>query len=400
MVLFIQLDAIRHDYINLYKPPFLSQLFNKSLSGKLKPTFGFEPDFAFLAGLYPDEANGGAQFIKAIKQSPFESARFIPKICNNLPHTPKKVIRKILKTLLNFKMPSPFVTTASIPFQLLPFFDLAVNRALDWPNLWPEPSVFDYLRDNNKSWLLHSAPNYKVEIQSAVTRAQQEIKPPISFAYFHIGNLDQIGHAFGPNSTQMQTEVEKVDRGIKKICDIAKSRFSNVSIIIIGDHGMADVEHYIDVNSRLESLAFKNGRDYLMLIDSTMVRFWFFNPKARVPIKEILMDIKGGHIITQNERNEFHLNYSDNRFGDVMFVADGGTLILPNYYQGDVGVKGMHGYLPDYLDQQSLFIINSPLIERPDTFNTAVDMRNIFPTLLYLLDFPIRYTSRDLKSLI
>ena len=130
-------------------------------------------------------------------------------------------------------------------------------------------------------------------------------------------------------------------------------------------------------------------KDYLVFLDSTMARFWFFSESARRLIIELLSHIGGGHVLTQEEKDRYHLNYPHNKFGDLIFLVDPGVLIFPNFYQNRHPVKGMHGYAPETPEQQSLLLISSPRVNTPVEITQPIDMRRVFPTILDLLDLPV-----------
>lgn len=378
------LDACRLDYINRNSTPFLHDLSKKGYCGPVKPTFGFEPDAAYLAGLYPDEADGGAQFWHAPELSPFDFTRAIPEFFNRLPDLPQKVIRKLIVHMARSKSNAPNLSTVRIPFHLLAKFDLPMKHDLDHPDFCGSLSVFDLLRKNNIPYLFHAAPRFRVTMDAALTRARNHLLPPTAFAFFHIGNLDGTGHRYGPDSKEIRHELACLDQKISSLHAIAKSRFDHVNLVIMGDHGMTKVTHHIDLETRLRDLDISNGKECLYILDSTMARFWFSNETVRQKIKSNLSGIDGGKVLSRTDRNLYHLNWPHNRFGDLIFLTDPGTLIFPNHFQQHAPVKGMHGYAPEHEHQQALLLINSPGI----TFlqdQTPVDMRQIFPTLCTLL---------------
>jgi predicted AlkP superfamily pyrophosphatase or phosphodiesterase len=206
--------------------------------------------------------------------------------------------------------------------------------------------------------------------------------------------LDRVGHAYGPDSAERYAEIRIVDAGVRDIVELAQSRFDEVHILVFGDHGMAFVNQLVDVQSILQKLPCRLGKDYLVFLDSTMARFWFFTDSARGVITEALHGISGGHVLSEEELNRYHLNYQHNRFGDLFFIADGGGLVLPNYYQKNRPIKGMHGYLPEVPEQHSLFLVHSPRVPVGYRFQEPQDMRRIFPTVLDLLDLPRPFHTR------
>jgi dTDP-4-dehydrorhamnose 3,5-epimerase-like enzyme len=99
----------------------------------------------------------------------------------------------------------------------------------------------------------------------------------------------------------------------------------------------------------------------------------------------VLRNIPGGAVLEQEDRDRYHLNYHHNRFGDLVYLADPGMQISPNFYQGTGIVRGMHGYRPEYPQQQSMVMIHGPAVQEPETLSEPVDMRRLFPTVLRLL---------------
>ena len=398
ITIFVMLDACRHDYIKKEVTPFLHGLQQNGFSSPVKPTFGFEPDAAYLAGLYPDQADGGAQFWYSPEESPFKAAKFLPTFLNRLPNFSQKVIRKLLTKAARLHSTSPNLSSAGIPFHLLNKFALPMKVNLDHPQFCSKnKTVFDLLRENNHEYLFHAAPEYRVTIKAALNRAQKQLRPPLTFAFFHVGNLDGVGHKFGPESDEIKKELAIVDQGMHKIYKIAKNRFEQVNFVIMGDHGMIRIKTTIDFITPLAALPLIHGKDYLCMLDSTMARFWFFSDRAEQMITETIAKIKGGHCLEQKDKDRYHLNYPHNRFGDLMFLADPGSLVFPNHYQGSSPVSGMHGYAPENFGQQAAFIINSERIGHHQR-EEPVDMRQVFPTLCDLLDLnkPLDCASKSL----
>jgi len=398
LTIFVMLDACRPDYINKKTTPFMHDLASNGFSGPVKPTFGFEPDAAYLAGQYPDQADGGAQFWHASDKSPFKFTRLLPKHLNRLPELPQKVLRKLIMQIAQRKAESPNLSTARIPFHLLNQFATAMTHHLDHPQFSNSETLFDQLRKYGKPYLFHAAPAFKVTMKAALDRAVKELFHSVEFAFFHIGNLDGVGHKYGPWSHQITKELTHVDKGLEDLYENVRHRFNPINIVIMGDHGMIEVTGHLNLLAHLKKHNLVNGRDFLFILDSTMARFWFYNKACEKTVRSILSDVGGGRVLTQKDRDFYHLNWSHNRFGDLIFLADPGTLIFPNHFQQHNPVKGMHGYDPQTRGQQAALIINGPNI-RPQQKQISSDMRRVFPTLCALLNID-RPESCGLESLV
>lgn len=390
VTVFVMLDACRHDYIHPDTTPFLSALAEKGFLAPVKPTFGFEPDGAYLAGLYPDEADGGAQFWYEPETSPFKIARFFPSVLDRLPEFPQKVVRRLLRRHARRGSRAPNLSTARLPFDMLARMSFPVKTSLDHPDFCGiRPTVFDLLRAKERPYLYHVAPDHRVTAKAVLHHAEQSLVPPLGFAFFHMGDLDGAGHAHGPDSPQVVDALKRVDRHLEALYRLSKNRFDEVHFVVMGDHGMVAVKDTVDVQRLLARLPWVSGKDYYCILDSTMARLWFFSRDAETEIETVLDGLEGGRILRKDDTNIYHLNYSHNRFGDLIFLAHEGILISPNHYQDGKPVKGMHGYAPETYGQQAALIIDSPKIT-PGHRTDSVDMRRVFPTLCNLagLDIP------------
>jgi len=398
ITVFVMLDACRPDYINKRTTPFMYNLAINGFSGSVKPTFGFEPDAAYLAGRYPDEADGGAQFWHMPEKSPFGFTRLLPKSLNHLPELPQKILRKLIIWIAKQNSESPNLSTARIPFHLLNQFSPAMSHHLDHSEFLNEETLFDLLRKFGKPYLFHAAPDFKVTMKAVLDRAKNELFQPYEFAFVHIGNLDRVGHKYGPASPQITKELNHLDKGLEYLYADLKHRFNKVNLVIMGDHGMMEVNHHLNLLPQFKKHHLVNGRDFLYILDSTMARFWFYNNAAQKTVESILSGIAGGRILTSEDHYFYHLNWPHNRFGDLIFLADPGILIFPNHFQLNAPVKGMHGYDPESKGQHAALIINGPQI-LPQQKTKPSDMRRVFPTLCSLLKLD-RPDSNGLESLV
>jgi hypothetical protein len=136
--------------------------------------------------------------------------------------------------------------------------------------------------------------------------------------YLYIGKLDKTAHKYGTKSKETIEAIKEIDKSISKM------KFD----IILSDHGMIDVTKTISV-----------PRTKDCLIDSTFARYWGEKPN---------FDSNDGKWI----------EWEDKRYGEHIFLANPGVLILPNYWQGNMPVKAMHGYSPKCKDMNAVYILN------------------------------------------
>ena len=131
LTLLILVDALRYDYLVEQDAPFLWKLSCQGISGTLQPTFGFEPDGAYLAGLYPDECDGGAHYWYDVQRSPFRWVGYLAPALKFCPRgLPEKFIRKLLSFASRKKSEYRHATVANIPFDILPYFAPVTRHSL------------------------------------------------------------------------------------------------------------------------------------------------------------------------------------------------------------------------------------------------------------------------------
>lgn len=145
---------------------------------------------------------------------------------------------------------------------------------------------------------------------------------PIKYKYF--SKLDKVGHKYGTESQEIIKEIKKIDKKISKM------DFD----IILSDHGMANIKKVVSVPETEDCI-----------IDSDMVRYWG-DEKELEEIREKL-PLKDWKI----------LNWSNKKFGDLIFLAETGVLISPNYWYGNKKIKAMHGYDGKDKEMKALYII-------------------------------------------
>jgi hypothetical protein len=120
---------------------------------------------------------------------------------------------------------------------------------------------------------------------------------------------------------------------------------------------MCDVRGSVDLMSAIDELDLEIPRDYVPFFDSTMARFKIGTARARNAIEECLGRMPSGRILSAGELRDLGVSFPDGRFGDVIYLADPGVIILPSH-MGREGVAAMHGYHPDTEEMCSALFSN------------------------------------------
>lgn len=403
MLLFVMIDGLRHDYITCSDSPYLYALASEGLSGSVVPSFGFEPDAAYLAGLQPDEADGGVMYWRDPAHSPFRFARFLPVALDRLPEHLARYVRKAIRLLAQLtareERTRRWASPAWIPLPLLPRFSFATTRRIDECGFLPAATVFDRLRATGCTWYFHGMPDYRVAAAVARDRFLAEFTGCESYAFVHISDLDSVGHRFGPRSAERKATLQVVDRILLEIVGHARAKSPELDLLILGDHGMVEVESTLDVRPAVQQLK-DRGLAYDYFIDATLFRCWSQDASVLAAVRREFDGLPGVMEIGRPEAVRYGLCYRHNRFWDACWQAEAGFLFSPNFHNHHDRLLGMHGYLPGCRDNQSAFALSTPRL--PERLRgqrlEAVDMRRFFATQLALLGLP--QTSPPIESLI
>ena len=72
-------------------------------------------------------------------------------------------------------------------------------------------------------------------------------------------------------------------------------------------------------------------KDFGCVIDSTMVRLWYHHPEAQRIIQDVLSAEQRIRLLSKQELQAEGCDFPDNRFGDDIFLADPGVLLVPSH---------------------------------------------------------------------
>jgi hypothetical protein len=389
-VLMIMMDALRHDYITPEDAPFLYGLGQQGARGSLVPSFGFEPDCAYFAGLDPEECDGGAQYWRNPNERVFHLTSLfgllniipIPWWRKNL----RRGARLVAQLLANpeYTFIRKMAPASEIPFSMLGQFGFSMKKLACEVGFSPSPTMFDALRMRNARFFFHGHPAYKVRIESVVSRYLDEEDGNNALAFLFIGDLDRVGHAYGPDSRERRAMLKQLDAGLARIHEEACRNYAKVDMLVFGDHGMVDVTGLLDLRGTIAEAGL-DPREDAYFLDSTFARFWVPDIGRRQRLINVLSQINGGHVLTEAEKDKYHIRYPHNYFGDVIYAVEDGMLVHPSFYCMDgAPPKGMHGYLPGCRDNESAFVLAAGQAAGLGDLG-RIDMRRIFPTVLDLL---------------
>lgn len=308
------------------------------------------------------------------RQSPFRwlrPFRFLPDGLLD-SRVSRKAIKEIGRRFLG--LGSQFECCVSP--RLLPWFNWAEKRSIyESGGIVGAPSFFDILAKNQVAYRTYTYRQYRdAEI---LNRARAEIKSRAADIFFlYLSEFDAFLHMHCLEPDRVSRRLDWYESELQWVFDVARKADSEAVLSIFSDHGMTPIREHYDLVSQVESLGFAMPQDYLSVYDSTMARYWFFNPECRRKMVDFLNTVPFGRVLLDDELRELGVFFPDRRYGEVIFLMDPGVLLTRSNFHGKGWMpKGMHGYHPADRFSDAIFLSN----RRPSTEVRRV--ADIFATL-------------------
>jgi hypothetical protein len=357
--LFIMIDACGWEIIKT-RPQFLEHA--APHRRKLESVFGYSSTCvpSILSGRWPDEHQNWCYFIHDPENSPFASLswlRWLPKAL-----TSRRIVRrhltKIVKRYLGFQ---GYFDLYNIPFQRIHLYDFTEKKSpLKPKGMNRGENIFDQLETQKVPYFV---TNPDLSEEANRDRLNADITSErIRFAFQYWAGLDGLLHRVGNQSPEIDTKLAEYEAWITQTLELAHQHYRSVTLHVFSDHGMANCDVHLDLVKQIDALGLRIGKDYNVVYDSTMARFWFFNDNARQRITAALQTVNEGRIVPDDELKAMRAHFEDGRFGELIFLVREGTLIVPSH-MGERPIRAMHGYHPH--DPQSYATLFSSTPEVP-----------------------------------
>ncbi len=365
--LFVFIDACGWEIIK--DRPFVQSLAPNRK--RLTSVFGYSSACvpSILSGRWPVEHRNWSYFVYDPANSPFKSLRPLRWLPESL--TSRRIFRrwlsKFIKVQLNFR---GYFDLYNIPFKHISLYDFTEKRSPLQPGgMNRGPNIFDHLQERGIPYHVSSpARNEQANLEALVSDIEAE---SVDFAFLYWPGLDGLMHLVGNQSPQIDAKLRFYEQWIDQLHSIAAAHYAEIRLYAFSDHGMANCTRLLDLKSKIEALPLEMGSDYAVVYDSTMARFWFFTEYARRQITACLNQVPEGRILSDSELADLGALFTDRYFGEVIFLAQEGVLIVPSH-MGQRPIRGMHGYHPN--DTQSYAAICTNQEKIPDEITAIPDI--------------------------
>jgi predicted AlkP superfamily pyrophosphatase or phosphodiesterase len=221
------------------------------------------------------------------------------------------------------------------------------------------------------------------------------IRPRMITMYF--SDMDDVGHSYGAmNEIQLSTRLAQLDRELGALFEGVKSLDPEVNIIVVSDHGMADVplENYIALDGITEQVSAR------VVNSGALAHIYLEDPKDKRKVIEQINKKAAGFTVFDPADKKYYQDLSayGDRIGDVIVLADLGYYFIENEEYREViarrmlmdetSVKGTHGYSQEYPEMHGIFYAQGPQLKSGLTIE-SFDNIHIFPLICKILGLPI-----------
>lgn len=357
--LIINLDAFKFEYLE--RTEYLKGLASTHRHGRLRTILGYTGiEGSILSGHAPQEHGIWVEFLCSPASSPFKFLRPL----SFLEHTPLDKLVRCLATMFFVGLRwlrgySHLTRVPQVPFKVIHHFDVSLTKDWSVPGALCVPTIFDLFRQQHKPFVYFDWPviadNHRIGLD-LFTKNNDRSKVETLFRHLdkadvfwlRLWDLDSVSHSHGTNDPETNQKIKEVDGLCRMMIERAQMH-GPVNFLFWADHGMVDVTATIDIAPLVLDL------DILMFLDSSMARFWVKTEKQKRELARRLENL-AGKILSGQDLKKYNLEFTHNKYGDVIFLADPGVLIFPNYYQRLRPAKAMHGYSPEHPDQHGLYL--------------------------------------------
>ena len=380
-VVLVSLDGFRWDYARKYGATHLLALGKQGVTapqGMIPsyPSLTFPNHYAIVTGLYP-EHNG------LVANSFFDQAR-------------QEVGKPARYGISN----SAAVTDGSW-YSGTPLWSLAESQGmrtacLFWPGSEAKIAGYRptwYARFDAKTEATDAVEQARIDNALALLKLPEAARPHFITIYY--SEPDHEGHQFGPDAAETRAAELKMDATIGKLKTALDSTALPIDLVVVSDHGMAQVEGGWVTLDQFADLSGVETAGTLLYVKTEEDRARLYNQLKRASSQ---------FQVFRRKDIPAELNYKGNpRTGDPVIVATGAFAIrahAPMAGQPDQPpIPGMHGFDVRKIPQmKAIFFAAGPDIVAGRTVAPFENV-NLYPWLAHLLGLTSPKTDGSLNVL-
>ena len=228
-------------------------------------------------------------------------------------------------------------------------------------------------------------------------------KTNLGFLYFN--EPDKSGHAYGPESKEVEYAVKELDYVLNYLFQSLKSRKgydieNEIDTIILTDHGMATVHENASDTKNFFYLSDYFDVNQILIYDKcnygALSELWLKDEEASL---DKVFKILSNNLIAEDKKKisgiylkkdipeRFHLKYSY-RVAPIILVANTGyQIVLERNKEFSVTKqRATHGYSPDDVQMRGIFLANGKSFKKFSESNKPVKLIDIYGLMCHVLD--------------
>jgi len=370
-VLLISLDGVRPDYLGRGDTPHLDRLAREGVQAQwllpVYPSLTFPNHYSMVTGLYPDH--------------------------HGIVHNTMRDAELGRFSLSNREAVSDGRWWGGEPIWVTAERAGLATATLSWPGSEAEiqgrrPTrwhVFDGERPIPK----------RVEMVLGWLSEPEHTRPRLATLYFE--HPDSAGHHHGPHSPEVRAAMREVDAGIGTLLDglEAQGLLDQVNIVVVSDHGMAEVpaSHIIATEDMVPA-----GKAEIVSVGQVIGVAP--HPGQEEAVAAVMVGAHAQYACWRKGELPARWHYGQHpRVPAIICQMHEGWDALPGRFveqrQASGQTRGSHGFDPALESMRAIFIAHGPAFKRGATV-PAFENINIQPLLLHLLGLPAMPTDGTL----
>jgi hypothetical protein len=375
IVMFFYIDALNPSFLNSDIMPFLSSFANKHFYNVLENVFGysFAIQSCMLSGKYPDETNHWMPYFYCPEESPL-LFKTLNKLEEFFPLDRLQTLR-----YLTTRGSRQLFLKKGVKANNIPFCEIGKMALYPYYYMCELPFFFELrelLEEKSQTALTYiGPPKQKTNFHNVLFEHLRKSKHENEVIIIYHDTLDGLGHMFGPNSPQYLNHAKSLDSALSTTYrKLTNSLGKCLKFLVFSDHSQSELEFQIDLLSELSKKGLRLGVDYVCFVDATLALFWPEDDVAKEKIFGALDKIGQGVVIDEDRRKKYHMEFKDDRYGEIIYVLKPGRTFFPNFFSPFGAMKGLHGYLPEE-DVQKAFLISN--INFSHSFKHVKDFKDL-----------------------
>ena len=357
-LVYVLVDAVRHDYVQPARTPYLSALGAERGLARMRPLLGYSDSIraAIFTGRYPDETGYWMEYCYRPDRTPlapFARLAMLDRLPNDFVRRGTKFV--LSQTLVRRTARSheyDHLSLRHLPFRSLDRFDWTLRRSMSAPGVLGAPTLFDRLTAAELPWAYLDASKFGAR---GLLRAVDALPRETAFAFVYLHQVDMASHMFGIHSRLFERTLSRTDTLTQAVVERLGARLGEVDVVVFSDHGMSQVDRIVAYPELWRHPDFPSR--FCFALDATMVRLWYEDdsPTLRDELRQIIARGASGHFLSGDELRELHLEFDNRLYGDEIFLLDPRAAVFPNFHSM-LRPKAMHAYHPDDAEQHGIAI--------------------------------------------